>query len=370
MFALRSVIAALPLLFSMAAHAGDSEDVQQLIRAKQFPQALERADKALSKSPKDAQLRFLRGIALSEMGRTDEAIKAFTKLSEDYPQLPEPYNNLAVLYANKGQLDKSRAALQMAIQTNPSYAIAHENLGDLYARLASQAYDKALQLEGANPQVQTKLKLVDSLFSQQGNRSPVAPATVAVAPAAAKPVATTAAVNTKPAPTAAPTAVVTIKPTAAPKATATPKPTVAPTAVPTAKATAAPTATPKASPAPTEAPKTDNAARQQVIASVEGWAGAWSRQNVNGYINSYSKNFKAPGGRAAWEKDRQAKISAPKSIDVNVRDIKVEMIDDNTAKVRLRQDYKSDRLSTSTSKTLILEKSGGRWLIREERIGG
>ncbi|WP_373974658.1 tetratricopeptide repeat protein [Chitinibacter sp. SCUT-21] len=355
MSALRSIIVALPLFFSMATYAGESEDIQQLIRAKQFPQALERADKALLKTPKDAQLRFLRGITLSEMGRTDEAIKAFTQLSEDYPQLPEPYNNLAVLYANKGQFDKARGALQLAIQTNPSYAIAHENMGDLYARLASQAYDKALQLEGGNAQVQTKLKLVGSLFSQPGNKAPSRPVSAATAAPTAPVKAAATAV-----PTSKPTPVPSAAPTAAPKATA--KPTTAPIA--TAKPTAKPTA------APTEAPKSDSAARQQVIASVEGWASAWSRQNVNGYINSYAKSFKAPGGRSAWEKDREAKISGPKSIDVNLRDIKVEMIDEKTAKVRFRQDYKSDRLSTSTGKTLIMEKSGSRWLIREERIGG
>ncbi|WP_232522530.1 tetratricopeptide repeat protein [Chitinibacter sp. GC72] len=355
MSALRSMIIVLPLLFSMAAHAGDSEDIQQLIRTKQFTQALDRADKALGKSPKDAQLRFLRGIALSETGRTDDAIKAFTQLSEDYPQLPEPYNNLAVLYANKGQYDKARGALQLAIQTNPSYAIAHENMGDLYARLASQAYDKALQLEGGNPQVQTKLKLVDSLFGQQAGRVPSKPVTVAVAPIKGA---------ITPQPTLPPLPKVTLPPKVAATAPATAKPSAAPVA--TAKP--APTAAPKPTEAPDNTP--DKAAKQQIIASVQGWASAWSRQNVSGYINSYSKNFKAPGGRAAWEKDRHAKISAPKSIDVNVSDLRIEMIDEKTAKVRLRQQYKSDRLSSNTGKTLVLEKSGSRWLIREERIGG
>ncbi|WP_410499195.1 tetratricopeptide repeat protein [Chitinibacter sp. S2-10] len=354
MSALRSMIIALPLLFSMAVHAGEGEDIQQLIRTKQYTQAIERADKALAKSPKDAQLRFLRGIALSEMGRSDEAIKAFTQISEDYPQLPEPYNNLAVLYANKGQFDKARAALQLAIQTNPSYAIAHENMGDLYARLASQAYDKALQLENNNPQVQTKLKLIDSLFGQQGNRLPPS-----------KPVATSGA--QKPIMTAQPTMVAAVKATATPKVTATPKATAVATLA--AKATEKPTPSPTASskPATSSEPQADS---KQVIASVQNWAEAWSRQNVTGYINNYSKNFKAPGGRAAWEQDRQAKISAPKSIDVTVSDIKVEMLDETTAKVRLRQNYKSDRLSSSTVKTLVMEKSGSRWLIREERIGG
>ncbi|WP_284209021.1 tetratricopeptide repeat protein, partial [Chitiniphilus shinanonensis] len=161
----RALLPLVLLLACGAAGAGEVDDIRHLVQAREFNAALERADRYLTRTPKDAQVRFLRGLALTELGRTNEAIKAFTSLSEDYPQLPEPYNNLAVLYAQQNQLDKSRAALQLAIQTNPSYAIAHENLGDLYARLASQAYDKALQLEGQNRQVQTKLTLVRELFS-------------------------------------------------------------------------------------------------------------------------------------------------------------------------------------------------------------
>jgi tetratricopeptide (TPR) repeat protein len=109
---------------------------------------------------------------------------------QDYPELPEPYNNLAVLYAGQGQFDKARAALEMAIRTNPSYATAHENLGDVYAKLASQAYSKALQLDSNNTGVQPKLALIRDLFApgakgQKPHRGPAAaapaPAPVAVA---------------------------------------------------------------------------------------------------------------------------------------------------------------------------------------------
>ncbi|QZA78445.1 tetratricopeptide repeat protein [Deefgea tanakiae] len=376
MLVTRFVLTALFSALSIAAYAGEAEDIQQLIRAKQYQQAVERADSFLTKSPKDAQVRFLRAIALTEAGRNDEAIKAFTKLSEDYPHLPEPYNNLAVLYANNNQFDKARAALQMAIQTNPSYAIAHENMGDLYARLASQAYDKALQLENNNPQVQTKLKSVSTLFNP--NQAPIK---VAAAVAPAKPAKV---VPTAPAVTAAITAKATTPPVLIlpkpllPATTTTSK--VATTTKPIATeapklATAKPvvaTEAPKPSPIATSAPKVDerNTDRQQVTASVQSWANAWSKQNVAGYVGSYAKGFKAPGGRSAWEKDRQLKISGPKSIDVKVNVLNVDFIDDDTAKVKLRQNYKSDRLSSSTVKTLVLQKSGSRWLILEERIGG
>ncbi|NHQ88135.1 tetratricopeptide repeat protein [Iodobacter sp. HSC-16F04] len=345
----RIALALVPLFLSFGVYAGDAEDIQQLLKSKQLPQALDRADKFLAKSPKEPSIRFLRGIILTEMGRTDEGIKAFTQLSADNPQLPEPYNNLAVLYAQQNQLDKARAALLMAIQTNPSYATAHENLGDLYARLASQAYDKALQLEGSNPAVQGKLKMVGSLF---GNPS-----------AAAR-------TNTTPVKTAQ------ITPSAKPIPVATPepKPAATPSPVPTAKPVAVPTAAPAAAkPTPTPAPKPDarDADKQQIASSVENWAQAWSKQNVNGYLGAYSSSFKTPGGQkfSTWSEERRQRINAPKSIDVKISDMKIDVADDGSAKVRFRQHYKASHLSSSTGKTLILEKSGSRWLIREERTG-
>src|SRR3990172_3862933 len=102
-------------------------------------------------------MRFLKGLILTEQSKSTEAISVFTKLTEDFPRLPEPYNNLAVLFAATNQYEKSRAALEMAIRTNPTYATAHENLGDVYAKLASQAHSKALQLDAGNTAVPPKL---------------------------------------------------------------------------------------------------------------------------------------------------------------------------------------------------------------------
>ncbi|HSB22323.1 MAG TPA: tetratricopeptide repeat protein, partial [Burkholderiaceae bacterium] len=97
---------------------------------------MQRVDKAIAEKPRDAALRFQRAVMLTELQRTDEAIEALNSLIEDFPDLPEPYNNLAVLYASQGNYDKAKAALELAINTHPSYATAHENLGDVYAQLA------------------------------------------------------------------------------------------------------------------------------------------------------------------------------------------------------------------------------------------
>lgn len=141
------------------AHADDYADVSQLVRTGKLADALTKADLYLAGKPRDPQMRFLKGVIQRDSGKTNDAIATFTHLTEDFPELPEPYNNLAVMYAGQSQYDKARTALEMAIRTNPSYATAHENLGDVYAKLASQAYNKALQLDATNPAVAPNLPL-------------------------------------------------------------------------------------------------------------------------------------------------------------------------------------------------------------------
>lgn len=176
-----SLSCALFFAFGQPARADELQDIGKLYKQGQNDKALERLESYLASRPKDAQGRFLKGLLLAEQGKNAEAIQIFTWLTEEYPELPEPYNNLAVLYASQGQLDKARQALEMAISTHPGYATAHENLGDIYARMASQAYDKALQLDKGNVTAQTKLTLLKELFSATGgvNRAPpkgIAPA--------------------------------------------------------------------------------------------------------------------------------------------------------------------------------------------------
>src|SRR3954462_6710933 len=180
-----AVLAAALVAGAGIARADEYSDVNQLLRSGKLAEALTKADQYLAGKPKDPQMRFMKGVIQTESGKPNDAIATFQKLTEDYPELPEPYNNLAVLYAGQAQFDKARAALEMAIRTNPSYATAHENLGDVYAKLASQAYSKALQLDSANTAVQPKLALIRELFAPgaKGGR-PIAPAAAAPAPAA------------------------------------------------------------------------------------------------------------------------------------------------------------------------------------------
>lgn len=169
---------ALLATLSQPARADDLQDGNKLYKQGQLDKALEKVDKFLSSRPKGAQGpkiaqgHFLKGLILAEQGKNAEAIEVFTWLTEEYPELPEPYNNLAVLYASQGLYDKARLSLETAINAHPGYATAHENLGDVYAKIASQAYAKALQLDKNNITVQTKLKLLTELLSTNSKVNP------------------------------------------------------------------------------------------------------------------------------------------------------------------------------------------------------
>lgn len=175
---------ALPLLLaalvSSQARGDELTEARALVRQSQLPEALVKVEQYLAARPADAQGRFLRGLILADLRRQPEAIDVFRRLNEDHPELPEPYNNLAVLYAQQGQYEKALAALEMATRTHPAYAIAYENLGDVHARMASQAYDKALSLDASNKGARAKLTLLRGLAdtssareaqAEQGNRS-------------------------------------------------------------------------------------------------------------------------------------------------------------------------------------------------------
>ena len=158
------LICAIGLVAFSASHADDLGDVQRLYYSGQAGSAMQRADQFLAAKPNDPQMRFMKGVMLADAKRDDEAITVFQKLTEDHPDLAEPYNNLAALYAAGGDYAKARATLEQALRTNPAYATALENLGDVYAALAAQSYERALKLDSANVSVPPKLALVRGLY--------------------------------------------------------------------------------------------------------------------------------------------------------------------------------------------------------------
>jgi Flp pilus assembly protein TadD len=162
----RSLLLLALLAAALPVRADAVDDAQALLRKGEAAQALTRVEHYLQENPKDARGRFLRGVILSEQQKTDEAIAAFRALTEDMPELPEPYNNLGVLYAAQGRYEDARRVLETAVLAHPGYALAHENLGDIYARLAGQSYQRAGKLDPKSASAHEKLKLVDQLLAR------------------------------------------------------------------------------------------------------------------------------------------------------------------------------------------------------------
>ena len=406
-------VCALSIAFSMAfpVFASDAGDVSALLRSGKAAEAVAKADSLLTAKPRDPQIRFLKGIALSEQGKTSEAIAVFTKLTEDYPELPEPYNNLAVLFAGSAQYDKARAALEMAIRTNPSYATAHENLGDVYAKLASQSYDKALQLDNNNRGAKTKLTLIRDLVSYNTGTTKRAEsksdnkntAVLAQATSAKKSdvAATTAPVNSAKNSTKNASQTVMQDENKRSLVKSETK-----TDAKLAKVVEATPATPQNvsvvkkhkenKPEVLEANKPESSKveanklavtedkttkkvqaeqtaslsgqQQEVLDAVNQWAKAWSQQDVKAYLANYSSDFQTPDGqsRKNWEESRRQRIAGKKNISVQVAKPRVS-VDGQQATVKFHQQYASDRLSVSTRKTLVLVKKDGQWLIQQEQ---
>jgi tetratricopeptide (TPR) repeat protein len=320
----------LSAMFPAIGFADDASDASKLYKAGQLNEALKKIDAVLSQRPKDAQMRFLKGIILTEQNKANDAIVIFTKLTDDYPELPEPYNNLAVLYASNGQYLKASTALEMAIRTNPTYGTAHENLGDVYAKLASQSYDKALQLDSGNSTAKLKLNLVKNLI---GN--------------------TTGGTNPK------------TNSNATPIANLPPSPTV--TAAPPKQVETKVASTPASNPSKATAASSD---KDNVLDIVEAWAKAWSNRDVTKYLAYYAKDFQTPKGesRNAWAEDRRSRIEGKGKISVRIEDANIN-IDGNSATVKFKQFYSSDRLSSTSRKVLVLSKQDGKWQIKQERSG-
>jgi tetratricopeptide (TPR) repeat protein len=167
-FALRWLV----LLASLGAAAAQADvytDVSALLRDGKRVEALNAAQAYIATQPRDPQMRFILGLIQSESGFGADALQTFTLLTQEYPELPEPYNNLAVLLAAQSQFDKAREALEAAIRANPQYATAHENLGDIYAKLAALSYAKSLQLDATHSGAVPKLALIRQLLAPASN---------------------------------------------------------------------------------------------------------------------------------------------------------------------------------------------------------
>jgi tetratricopeptide (TPR) repeat protein len=291
------------------------------------------ATRQVSQSP---QSRFLVGVAQAERGQLEGAILTFTALTKDFPELPEPYNNLAVLYAKKGMLAQAMEVLKIAVKMNPAYSKAHENLGDLHALLATASYNDAAALDQLSAAA-SKARLVAELF----NKDEVPRFAQSASDSGSRP-------EVKPATPATPAAPVALKLAIAE----------------TAGVTLSAIATEAASVSATTGTSADE---QGVHATLDQWAQAWSSQSLDGYLASYAEDFRPEGGKSldAWKAERKLRIEGKKRIRVSINKLKLA-IDGDKAQATFRQAYTSNNYSEVSTKHVTLIRKEGRWRIQTE----
>ena len=364
------------------------------IAASQPADSIKAVDALLAKMPNDPQLRFRKAVLLADQKRSAEAIAIFRKLADDFPLLPEPQNNLAVLYAERGEPDKARAALEAAMRSRPTYETIYRNLGTVNARLAGAAYARALNIDDSKS-VAARLALIP-VWAAADTTTPTpmaaAPAPAPAPAAAAAPtVAVAVALATPPAPAPAPALPASAPPTkvaaaAAPAAPTTPAapaaasvtaikpsaalvPASAPAVVTAVKPVPAPAPVAAAAAVPAKPAVTASADEAAIRKAVQDWSRAWSNKQTDVYIATYAPGFSGgEGSAAAWQAARRLRINGKKDIDVGVSDLKV-----TGSKTRwsasFTQSYSADSLSLVSRKTLDFESRGGRWVIVRENNG-
>jgi tetratricopeptide (TPR) repeat protein len=268
--------------------------------------ALEKIKSKLRTSPEEPRLLFYKGIVETKINKIDDAINTFTTLINIHPSLPEPYNNLAVLYADRGELKLAKNTLVKAIKTNSSYSTAHINLGDIYTRMATDAYNKALELDSQNKIAHNKLKLITELFNYQPNTK--------------EKKINTAYVDNK-----------------------------------TQKI---------------KNIKNKSEIKKEILEAIESWRISWQSKNIDDYLDSYSDNFEYPDGMNAeqWRKYRQGRIINKQRIKLEITKINYK-IEKAIVSVKFIQNYTSDNYKQKSIKTLIFQNEFNAWKIIKEFSG-
>ncbi len=268
--------------------------------------ALQKIKSELRITPNDARLLFYKGLILTKINKKKEAILTFTNLINQHPSLPEPYNNLAVLYAEFGKLELAKETLEKAILTNKSYSTAHINLGDIYTQMATNAYNKALEIDNKNKIAHNKLKLITELFNYQPSTEE-------------KKITISKLENHQ---------------------------------------------------QTNKIPNNKIEVLKEIKETMKIWESAWENRDLEVYLNTYSINFKYPNNmlKKQWEQYRADRILNKKEIIITISNINYK-INKDVVTASFIQNYKSNNYNNSSQKTLVFQYESNHWVILEEYTG-
>lgn len=327
-----AIVAGVALVATSVAQA-DIDAARQALSQQHYSQAMKALDAVLANKPNDPEARFLKGLTLAREKQPDQAIALFQKLSEDYPQMAEAWNNLGVLYARQNELPQAKQALEKAVDLDANYGPAQENLGDVYVALAQNAYSAAGKAEDDSNGVQKKsAQLADFLKTGTSIGSAARVTRPDVRPEATS---ATPAASTEP---------------DASSASSKPRQNQSSAASTSQAAT-------EQTPADTSSPE----------ATLKTWAAAWSDQNVDRYLSMYAADFQPSDGRSqsAWKALRRKRLGAPSRIRVDIADVKVDR-QGTQARVTFKQHYQSPTYQDHEHKALLMTQTADGWRILHE----
>ena len=283
------------------------EKAKVLFDKKKYSKALQELNFSNSNTENRLNIMFLKGLLQIQLGYVQEASKTFQKLAIEYPNNPEIHNNLAVIYNLTNDLMKAEASLKDALNTNPSYKTAYENLGKLYAQKAGEAYRRAIQQKRSTDTQKIQLAL---LFDITGNNLLTSQETGLVAKDK-KLKATEDIILTS----------------------------------------------------DKETTNDDT----EIFSTVMRWASAWETKNVEEYLSFYSPSFRpTKTSWNEWAAVRKSRITSPKMISLLITDLKILSKSKSKIVVRFKQAYKSNFIESKGIKTLTMTREQQRWLILKE----
>jgi Flp pilus assembly protein TadD len=153
-----------PMLW-LPVHADEIAEMRAMAGGGDLQGAIKRVEQSLKLQPRDARLRFLYGVLLMDAGRDEAALELFTQMSQEYPELADPYNNIALLQTRAGRLELALTALQDALRAEPGHRTAKANLGQLHLMIAVRTWESLAQTGPIEPALQRRLASARTLLN-------------------------------------------------------------------------------------------------------------------------------------------------------------------------------------------------------------
>jgi len=135
------------------------------IQRKQFSKALKMAQKGLAADRSQPNLHTVHGVALMQLGKTDQAQQVFLEVHQLLPNDELVLHYLGVIALQRREFEKAVSYFQKALKILPSYADAHNNLAATYVEMgrlneALPHLEQAARLNARDPMAHTNLGAV------------------------------------------------------------------------------------------------------------------------------------------------------------------------------------------------------------------